>query len=132
MVASGVRAATDVTGFGLLGHLRAMLRASGVGARLRAEDVPIMTGARVLAQAGHVPGGTHRNLVDIDLDVSFSDAIDETARILLADAQTSGGLLMCVAPERVDDLLAGLAGRSPVATVVGRVEEGPPGKIVVV
>jgi selenide,water dikinase len=132
MVATGVRAATDITGFGLLGHLRAMLRASGVGARLRAEDVPIMTGARVLAQAGHVPGGTHRNLVDIDLDVSFSDAIDETARILLADAQTSGGLLMCVAPERVDDLLAGLAGRSPVATVVGRVEEGPPGKIVVV
>jgi len=129
MVAAGVRAGTDVTGYGLLGHLRIMLRSSGVAARVRANDVPLMTGARALAEAGHVPGGTNRNLVDIDLDVSFDDAVDEITRTLLADAQTSGGLLMCVPPDRVDGVLDELRGRSPAAAVVGVVEDGPPGRI---
>jgi selenide, water dikinase len=132
MVDAGVRAATDVTGFGLLGHLRSMLRASGVSARVVAGDVPIMSGVRPLAEAGHVPGGTNRNLVDVDLDVEFGADVDETTRTLLADAQTSGGLLMCVPPERLDGVLRALVGRSPVAAVIGAVEEGPPGRITVV
>jgi selenide,water dikinase len=129
MTSAGVVAATDVTGFGLLGHLRAMLRASGAAATIRSDAVPIMRGAAELVEAGHVPGGTKRNRDDTSEDVSFSDAVDETSRILLADAQTSGGLLMCVPAEAVDGLVADLEGRSPVAAVIGEVVEGEAGRI---
>lgn len=121
MAEVGVQAATDVTGFGLLGHLRVLLRASGVAAELDADAVPLLEGARALAEAGHVPGGTRRNLTDLADDVTFADDVPAVVRTLLADAQTSGGLLMAVDPERVDDLVAALDGRAPVAAVVGRV-----------
>lgn len=129
MVSVGVSAATDVTGFGLVGHLRNMLRASGVAARLRASEVPVLEGAAALAAVGHVPGGTRRNLDDTAADVRFDDAVDAVTRLLLADAQTSGGLLMSVPADRVDALLEELEGGAPVRAVIGEVVEGPAGRI---
>jgi len=132
MVAVGAHAATDVTGFGLLGHLHRLLAASGVAARLRADDVPLLTGARSLAAAGHVPGGTDRNLTDLAAHVRFGPSVDEVTRILLADAQTSGGLLIAVPPGRADDLIAALEGEASSRAAVGVVLEGAAGAIEVV
>ena len=126
---AGVISGTDVTGFGLLGHLHNLLRASGVAANLRSRDVPLISGARELVEAGHVPGGTKRNLEDLVESVSFADSVDDFSRTLLGDAQTSGGLLMCVSPDAVDALLLDLEGRSPVAAVIGEVVEGTAGRI---
>ena len=128
----GIRAATDVTGFGLLGHLRQMLRASGVAAVVEAAAVPLLPGALELAGTTRFPGGTLRNLADVREDVSFPEDLPETRRTLLADAQTSGGLLMAVPEMVLPDLLQQLVGRSPVAAVIGQVEEGPPGRIRVI
>jgi selenide,water dikinase len=129
MVAAGVRAGTDVTGFGLLGHLHRLLAASGVAARVRAIAVPLIEGALALAEAGHVPGGTVRNLADVAASVSFAATVDHPTRTLLGDAQTSGGLLIAVAPERLNALLEALAGVAPVSAVIGEAVEGPPGRI---
>jgi selenide,water dikinase len=128
MLAARANAATDVTGFGLLGHLHRMLLASGVSAHLMARDVPLLPGARELADA-HVSGGTKRNLADLTAHVSFAASVDATARTLLGDAQTSGGLLISVPPDRVAALLHELAGKSPVAAVIGSVRAGTPGRI---
>jgi selenide,water dikinase len=106
-----------------------MLRASGVAATLRWADVPLLEGARELALAGHIPGGTKRNLADTAADVTWDPGVPEAVRLLMADAQTSGGLLLCVAPDRVGDLLTRLKGRIPVAAVIGEVIEGQPGRI---
>jgi selenide,water dikinase len=127
----GVQAGTDVTGFGLLGHLRNLLRASHVAATLRWTDVPLLEGARELALAGHIPGGSKRNLADTADDVTWDPGVPEAVRLLMADAQTSGGLLLCVAPERVNDLLTRLEGRSPAAAFIGEVVEGGAGGIAV-
>jgi selenide, water dikinase len=103
-VAAGVRAATDVTGFGLLGHLHKMARASGVTAVLSADAVPYLDGARSSAAEGYVSGGTKRNL-DWVLPHLDAEGVDELTLLLLADAQTSGGLLV--------------AGEIPGAPVIG-------------
>jgi len=124
-----VRAGTDVTGFGLLGHLRALCRASGVAAELGSEEVPILGGARALAEAGHVPGGTRRNLADVAPDVTFDVDVDATTRLLLADAQTSGGLLLCVDPDRAESLLEDLRDAGLGAAVIGRLVEGTAGSV---
>lgn len=129
MTEAGITAGTDVTGFGLLGHLRTMLRASGVSAEIDAAAVPLLPGARELAGAGLVPGGSKRNLEDVSADVSFADSVDEVSRILLADAQTSGGLLMAVPSDRVGDVVAQLKGTTPAASIVGRVVMGVAGSI---
>lgn len=128
-VASGVHAGTDVTGFGLLGHLRNMVRASGVAAEVRAADVPLLEGAPALAEAGHVPGGSTRNLEDLTADLEWSATVPPTVRTLLTDAQTSGGLLLSVPANRVDALVTQLKGRTPVVAVIGRVVHGPAGRI---
>lgn len=128
---AGVRAATDVTGFGLLGHLTQMLKASNCAAELDAASVPLLPGARALAERGFVPGGTKRNLAAA-ANVSFEGGVDETTRILLADAQTSGGLLLAVNPDAADQLVADLLrGGAPTAATVGTVVAGEPGRIVV-
>jgi selenide,water dikinase len=132
MTAARVRSATDITGYGLLGHLGKMLRASGVAARIESERVPLLNGVRELAAAGHIPGGTQRNLEDVSSAVDFADSVDRTTRLLLADAQTSGGLLMCVPAETLDELLADLEGRTPAAAVIGEVRAGKSGRIEVV
>ncbi|WP_270888675.1 selenide, water dikinase SelD [Pedococcus sp. 5OH_020] len=108
-LAAGARAATDVTGFGLLGHLYKLLRASGVGAELDAASVPLLEGAREAQRAGYVSGGTRRNLdwVRPHLDGSAT----EDTLLMLADAQTSGGLLV--------------VGELPGYPVIGRTVAGP-------
>lgn len=129
MVAADAHAATDVTGFGLLGHLHRMLLASGVAAELNADDVPLMRGARALAEAGHISGGTRRNLEDLHDALTFADSVDDTTRTLLGDAQTSGGLLISVSPDNLARLLSSLEGRTPAAAVIGYVASGAAGAI---
>lgn len=129
---AGVRAATDVTGFGLLGHLRAMLVASGVSAELWNDAVPLLPGTVRLAREGHVPGGTRRNLTSVAETTIFEPALDEVQRLILADAQTSGGLLLAVPASRGRQLLAALdSHHAPVAVQIGLVSDGDPGRITV-
>ena len=97
--AIGVHAMTDVTGFGLLGHLREMMDASGMSAVVFADNVPYLPGARELLDAGHYPGGAERNLRSLEGAISWDAAFSPTDRLALADPQTSGGLLMAVPPE---------------------------------
>jgi selenide,water dikinase len=104
----GVNAATDVTGFGLLGHLHQMLRVDGLGARIAAREVPLLDGARELAAKGAIAGGSKKNAAAAAAHTRFANGIAEADRTLLADAQTSGGLLMAVAPEKADALVARL------------------------
>ncbi len=91
----GARAATDVTGFGLLGHLAEVVRGSGVSARIKVDAVPLLPGAREAAEAGTIPGGTKRNMRATASMLDRGDATD-TDVVLLADAQTSGGLLVMI------------------------------------
>ena len=107
--APGVHAATDVTGFGLLGHLSEMLGEESVGVRLDAASVPVLEAAWDLARREVVPGGTRRNLASMAPLVDWSERLSEVDQLVLADAQTSGGLLIAVAPESADALLADLA-----------------------
>ncbi|WP_461417322.1 selenide, water dikinase SelD [Gordonia sp. GN26] len=93
-VDAGVRAATDVTGFGLLGHLHKMCRASGIGAVLDRSAVPAVGGAREALRDGYVSGGTRRNLDWVRPHLSTDDGVSEDDLLFLADAQTSGGLLV--------------------------------------
>ena len=124
----GVRAATDVTGYGLLGHLSNLLLQSGVAAEIVAENVPVLPGVSELIIAGHIPGGTRRNLEDLEDRVEFGDQ-NETIRLILADAQTSGGLLISVPEERAEELMELLEAAGPVAAMIGRVTDGAPGTI---
>lgn len=124
MLAVGVNAATDVTGFGLLGHLMEVLRASQVGARLEASTVPLLPEVADLANRGFVPGGSRRNYESLGDDVRWDEGVDETTRIILCDAQTSGGLLMSVRGERVDRLLEELASRGAHGAVIGEIVAG--------
>jgi selenide,water dikinase len=116
----GATAATDVTGFGLIGHLQTLIDASRVGARIDVTRVPTLPGAVELAAQGTVPGGTIRNLETVP--VVWTDDISEMERLLLADAQTSGGLLLAVPEARVRGLLQALAeARTPACRVIGEV-----------
>ncbi|MDY6876756.1 MAG: selenide, water dikinase SelD [Chloroflexota bacterium] len=109
MVEVGVSACTDVTGFGLLGHLREMTAGAGVDAVIYAGRVPVLEAARTFAGAGIVPGGTRDNLAFVEPHVDWDDGISEVQKLILADAQTSGGLLIAVPQEWLDTLLAALA-----------------------
>ena len=136
-LAVGVNAATDVTGFGLLGHLRELCAGSGVHAVVHAGAVPVIAGVRELISAGMVAGGTQRNLAFVAPDVEFGD-LAEDERILLADAQTSGGLLLSVPPDRVQRLLDACRERGTLASAVigqvtdGELREGVPGRRITV
>jgi selenide,water dikinase len=128
-LAVGVHAATDVTGFGLLGHMLEMVTASGVGAEVDATAVPIIDGVRDLLTAGMVAGGTQRNHAFVSDSVDWGDlALDD--QLLLADAQTSGGLLLSVAPDLADALVAALRERNTLAAaVVGHATGSQSGRI---
>lgn len=104
-------ACTDVTGFGLLGHLREMVAASGVDAELDASAVPVLEPARDLAAADVVPGGTLENLAHVAAFVDFAPGLSRVDRVVLADAQTSGGLLIALPAGRSGALLGALARR---------------------
>ena len=118
-----VRAATDVTGFGLLGHLASMCRASGVGAELHAGQVPVL-GMEVfsLVEKGCVPGGSRQNLETARNLMEVTPGVPDMHLAVLADAQTSGGLLLCVPPRRQAAVMEMLrAHRTPCAAIIGRV-----------
>ena len=118
---AGVRAGTDVTGFGLLGHLSEMLRASGVSAVLDASAVPVLEGAAEIVADGHVPGGTKRNFRSVRDSVDFGDT-PQWMRTVLADAQTSGGLLLAVPESDVPDLAAALVAAGDLGAIIGLIE----------
>lgn len=116
-----LRACTDITGYGLLGHGWEMAEQSGVAFHIVAGAVPLLPGAQKYAAGGFVPGGTRRNRAAIEPHIRWADDVDEVTRILLCDPQTSGGLFAAVAPTAVDRALAALAGSGITAAVVGRV-----------
>jgi len=122
----GANALTDVTGFGLLGHLRTLLRQSGVSAHIDAGSVPILPGVPELLDAGHIPGGTRRNAQDLADDVTFEVEVPDRLRLLLCDAQTSGGLLVALPPEAADALVAELGG---VTARIGSLSKASAGTI---
>ncbi len=123
-LAHGATTATDVTGFGLLGHLSNIVRSSGVGALLDADSLPVLAGARELALRGVVPGGTKRNREAVQ--VEWAADVEEPERWLLADAQTSGGLLFAVPAERARAARAALeAAATPAARIIGRLTGDP-------
>lgn len=130
MTAHGVRACTDVTGFGLLGHLHEMLAQSGVAARLRMDRVPVLPEAWEYLGAGAVSRGTRNNRRFLEAHVDWDDGLGGMERLILCDAQTSGGLLMAVPEAAREALVADLVRAGvPVVAEVGRVVEGPPGRI---
>lgn len=132
MIEAGVSAATDITGFGLLGHLAEMTRGSGVTARIRLRDVPILEAAWPLVKARAIPGGTQRNRESLQGAV-FWDGVGEDAQILLCDAQTSGGLLIAIPEARAEGLVGALRrGGQAVAAVVGEITGPGGGEITVV
>ena len=126
---AGVEAATDVTGFGLLGHLHRMLRASGAAGEVDAARVPFLPGAAELAGAGFVSGGTRSNEAYLRDHVELEPGLPPVVATLLHDAQTSGGLLLAVAPDRLGGLVGDLRGRGIEPAVIGRVVDGRPGRI---
>jgi selenide,water dikinase len=122
---AGVHAATDVTGFGLLGHLHAMVRGSNVGARVHRAQVPVLPAAAGLARADVVPGGTRRNHASLDGLVRWPPDMPQWEQLLLCDAQTSGGLLIAVPPDRSPDLEQALhAEEVPSWACIGDVTTG--------
>lgn len=132
MIAVGVNAATDVTGFGLLGHLHNMLSASGVAAALDATAVPFLRGAADAVERGAIPGGTKRNQDALSPHVTFGPGVHEVIRTLLFDAQTSGGLLIAVPEDRANGLIEALRReKTPAAARIGHIARGVPGTITV-
>ena len=126
-----VHAATDVTGFGLLGHLHYMARASGLAARVEVASVPFLPGAEVLADAGEVPGGTRSNERFLASRVRWPADLPAARQILLCDAQTSGGLLLAVPASGAASLMAALQAKRVAGAVIGELTEGEAGSIVV-
>ncbi len=128
-VDAGVTGGTDVTGFGLLGHLGRAAQESGVELVIRPDAVPILDGARALAGAGMVPGGSQRNLAWVSDQLRIGDDVDPGDVALLADAQTSGGLVIGVDAEAADQMVSALGRSGHTAAVIGSVLRGEPGAI---
>jgi selenide,water dikinase len=123
MLEVGVHSCTDVTGFGLIGHLNGMTNGSKVAARLRLSDVPIFDGVWELLAQDTAPGGTHRNLKSAQAFTRWGEGISEDAKLLLCDAQTSGGLLLSVAPEKEGAMMAALKVRGVTGSNIGEILE---------
>jgi selenide,water dikinase len=126
----GVHALTDVTGFGLLGHLLEVCRGSGVRARVQWSDVPLFSDARTLASTGFVTGGSARNWKGYGrlVDLTTYSAVEQA---ILTDPQTSGGLLVACAPEAADEVLDVFRREGfQRAAVIGEIEAGSPGVVV--
>jgi selenide,water dikinase len=122
-MAAGATGCTDVTGYGLLGHLLKMAVASRVDAVLDVAAVPVLPGAPALAASGVVPGGSRRNRDWVTPSVD-AVAVGELDVLLLADAQTSGGLLFGATPQRAREAVAELAAAGVAAAVIGEVRAG--------
>ncbi len=127
---SGAHALTDVTGFGLLGHLRNLAAASGVSAVVSSDRVPILAPAREYVRQGIAPGGTHSNRRFLSNWVSYDDDIVEFDQLLLCDAQTSGGLLAALSGDQAEEVIAELrALGSTSAALIGSIVAGDAGRI---
>jgi selenide,water dikinase len=124
MVRAGAHAATDVTGFGLLGHANEMARASGVRLRISAKLVPIYELARDMLAIGIAPGGSRKNADEHARFTLYESGVPDDIRLLFSDAQTSGGLLIAVSPDGLPMLLAALQEPHALAAVIGGVETG--------
>lgn len=125
-----VNACTDITGFGLLGHLHEMMKASGCEARIEAAKVPVLEGTWECIAKQAIPGGSYANQRYLADTVHFTADVSDALQIVLSDAQTSGGLLLAVPEEKLECLLKGLRSRQTIASeVIGRVEKGEAGKI---
>jgi len=120
----GVRGATDITGFGLLGHAFEMADASGVGLRLSMSKIPMISCARKFADMWTFPGGSSDNRLYFEKHTSFDNDIDKENQMLLFDAQTSGGLLLSVPAEKLDDLLTRAKELDQPFWHIGQVVEG--------
>ncbi len=133
MIEIGVNAATDVTGFGLLGHLSQMMKASGTSATLNWSDIPLLPGVLDLAQSGSVSGGTARNMEALEGKVVLENGIGELEFMILADAQTSGGMLISVSKERSNSLIKSLVANNTLyKSVIGTVtSDGTPGVVTI-
>lgn len=121
---AGVKSATDVTGFSLLGHAMEMADASGVGLRLYLPSIPFLGGARRYAEAGNFPGGSVENRMYLRDRVQFEETIDEYNQLLLFDAQTSGGLLIAVPERNLGAFLEQAVSDATPVWLIGSVEEG--------
>jgi selenide,water dikinase len=127
-----IHALTDVTGFGLLGHLRNITAASAVSARVWADAVPVLPAARTYVESGIAPGGTHANWRFLADWVTYGEDVTKETQLLLCDAQTSGGLLASVPGLMADTIVKALRNAGALtAAVVGQIESGHSGKIVV-
>jgi selenide,water dikinase len=124
MIAVGVSTSTDITGFGLIGHLYEVLHASNLSATIYSDRVPFFIDAVRLAEMKKVPGGSIANLKNFEQYVTWREGISETEKILLNDAQTSGGLLIFVPPENKDRLVSALQNEGILAAHVGDVTSG--------
>ncbi len=123
MLEAGVSTATDITGFGLIGHLSEVLTASNMNARLRTSQVPVFDEAVRFADMGMIPGGTRANQKNYETIVEWAGNVSNTERILMNDAQTSGGLLIFVPKERKDRLVQLLQKENILAADIGEVFE---------
>jgi selenide,water dikinase len=133
MATVDAHACTDVTGFGLLGHLRNVTRASGCRAVVRLDAVPVLKAAWAYVREGIAPGGTHANRRFLAEHVDYGAGVDEASQLVVCDAQTSGGLLVAVAAADAPRLCDELQKRAaPCAAVIGAIEAGDAGRIRVV
>ena len=133
MIEAGVLCATDVTGFGLMGHLSEMAVQSGVSIEVRAADVPLFDGVRELVGQGVISGAIERNREFSGQFVERAPSVSDDLETVLYDPQTSGGLLMCVDSSRADAVLVRLRERGvAAAAVIGRVTEKSPGHIILI
>lgn len=123
MLEVGVNACTDITGFGLLGHLGEMLNASGVGARIRMGDIPILPDVWDHVENGVIPDGTFRNIKFMENKITLHRELDLDCQTILCDPQTSGGLLMSVPEDRASKLLGALEKRDVNGTHIGYITE---------
>jgi selenide, water dikinase len=124
MLAADAHAATDITGFGLLGHADNMARASNVRLVFESGAVPFMRRVLELVEAGTTPGGTRHNAETHAAFTEFAPSVPDAVRTGLSDAQTSGGLLISVAPDRLDRLARDLEKCGALAAVIGEVRDG--------
>ena len=125
MVAVDAHAATDVTGFGLVGHLLGMTKASNVNAKVWRSSLPVLDGTLDLIDAGMVPGGTHRNLNSLEGNIKWADDLTDADRFLMADPQTSGGMLISVGEDSLGELLSRLRDLGTLAAdVIGEIVPG--------
>ncbi len=130
MLAHGVHGATDVTGYGLVGHGGELARASGVALAIDAHRVPLFAGVLELIEQGVVPGGSQENLADHARFTQYADGVGAALRTVLSDAQTSGGLLIALPRAGAERVLAELADLGTVA-LIGEVLAGPAGAVLI-